>query len=423
MLRDPLPVATLLRETDGKTAGPEVLVPHGVTSFKKKCVLFVFGTRPEAIKLAPVIQAFKEDGTLEVRVCVTGQHRDLLDQVLGLFGIPPDIDLDLMVPEQTLPNLASKVIAACAGVFAEVKPDLVFVQGDTTSAFAAAFAASLCRIPVAHIEAGLRSLDKSSPFPEEINRVLVGHLADLHFAPSAESAANLRREGRSSNVHIVGNSVVDTLRQMLPKLTDGSAGSFQAKFCLDTPARKIVLVTLHRRESFGLPLQNICRAVRQIAEEIEGVEVIFPVHPNPEVTRAVSSLLEGVDGIRLFPPLTYAECIWLQCRASLVITDSGGILEEAVTLGVPVLIAREVTERVEAVSAGEAQLLGFDRVAIFKAAQAALAAGASQLGSPKVLRKTFGDGYTAGRIVRLSKEHLNLEHHKVNGEELLSRSA
>jgi len=378
-----------------------------VSLSRKKVILFVFGTRPEAIKLAPVIQAFQKDGELEVRVCVTGQHRELLDQVLGFFEIEPDIDLDLMVPDQRLPNLAAKVIACCADVLEKMKPDLVFVQGDTTSAFAAAFSASLCRVPVAHVEAGLRSLDKSSPFPEEINRVLVGHLAELHFTPSAESAVNLRREGHSHNIHVVGNSIVDALRQLLPTFAEVRDETYLGKFPSDSSRRKLVFVTLHRRESFGMPLHNLCRAVRQIAEECPGADVIFPVHPNRQVMSVVSNILTGINGVRLFEPISYAECIWLQCRASLVITDSGGVLEEAVTLGVPVLVAREVTERSEAISSGHAQLLGFDRAAIFQAAVEVLAAESPPPDVPRVLRKTFGDGRTAERIVRISKEYLH----------------
>jgi UDP-N-acetylglucosamine 2-epimerase (non-hydrolysing) len=375
---------------------------------EKKTVLFAFGTRPEAIKLAPVIRAFQADEAFDARVCVTAQHRELLDQFLDFFRLEPEFDLDLMSPDQSLPGLASKAIAACADVFERLRPDLIFVQGDTTSAFSAALAASLCKIPVAHIEAGLRSHQKYSPFPEEINRVLIGHLSSLHFAPGAAAAENLRREGITQGVHVVGNPIVDALKLALRTLSDGGDDPFLRKFPHAVRGRKVVLVTLHRRESFGRPLADICGAVRDIAADCSQAEIFYPVHPNPRVRVMVYEMLSDIENIHLLDPLSYGDFVWLLSRAALVISDSGGVLEEAETLGLPVLVAREVTERVEALAAGNARLVGSDPVRIFTEAKALLDAAPNAADPHRTLRHTFGDGQASARIVQATRDYLSV---------------
>ena len=321
---------------------------------RKKCVLFIFGTRPEAIKLAPVIRTFQPCEAFRTVVCVTGQHRAMLDQVLGFFEIKPDFDLNLMTHNQSLPGLAAKAITGSANILAEVKPDLVFVQGDTTTAFAAGFAAFLEKIPVAHVEAGLRSYRKFSPFPEEINRVLLSHLTTLHFAPTAGAGQNLGREGITENVFVVGNTVVDALLQGLEIIRNRGETSYFKTFQKLDFSKRIILVTVHRRESFGPPLRRICEAIKAIADAGADREIVYPVHPNPNVRETVFAMLGKTKNIHLLEPLEYAEFIWMMSKSALIITDSGGVQEEAPSLGVSVLVVREVTERAEGVAAGAA---------------------------------------------------------------------
>ena len=370
----------------------------------QKTVLFVFGTRPEAIKLAPLIRAFQNDAHFKTEVCVTAQHRELLDQILDFFGVQPTVDLDLMLPSQSLAELASRVICSCAAVYARLKPDFVFVQGDTTSAFAAAFAASLQKFPVAHVEAGLRSHRKDAPFPEEINRVLIGQLAELHFAHSQGACENLQRGGISRGIHHVGNTGIDALKLTL-KLMEEARGYEKSVPALDA-TRKMVLITMHRRENFGRRLTDICHAFREVAAE-NPVDLIFPVHPNPQVRAVVYEVLSGVANIHLIAPLTYGEFIWLLTRADLVVSDSGGVLEEAETLGVPGLVTRDVTERGEAFTTGEAVLVGTNPLRIVAEARARLT-GTKQTHVNRPLRTTFGDGLASERIVGITKEHLGV---------------
>ena len=373
---------------------------------EKKSILFTLGTRPEAIKLVPVIRAFQADPAFDIHLCVTAQHRELLDGVLDFFGLRPDVDLDMMTHGQSLATLTSRIMAACEDVFETFRPDLMFVQGDTTSAFAAAMAASQCRIPVAHVEAGLRSYHKSSPFPEEINRVLIGHLAELHFAPGETAVENLRREGITRGVHAVGNSVVDALQLALNTLSDRHEQPPIIRALGLAPQQKIVLVTLHRRESFGQPLEDICTAIRAVARQCANVEIICPVHPNPNVYDPIHRTLSGIKNVHLLEPLSYADFVALLCRASLIISDSGGVLEEAETLGLPVLVAREVTERTEALNNGNARLVGSDQRRIFSEAKAFLDVAPVVSATP-ALRHTFGDGQTATRILHLTREYFS----------------
>lgn len=373
----------------------------------KKSVLFTLGTRPEAIKLVPVIRAFQADPAFDTRLCVTAQHRKLLDDVLNFFDLRPDIDLDVMTPGQSLATLTSRIVAACEDVFERLRPDLIFVQGDTTSAFAAALAASQCQISIAHVEAGLRSHLRSSPFPEEINRVMIGHLAELHFAPGEVAVENLRREGITRGVHAVGNSVVDTLQLVLNTMPKGHEEAQIARTLGLIPKQKIVLVTLHRRESFGQPLEDICAAIRTMSKQCADVEIICPVHPNPKVCNAVYRALSGIGNIHLLEPLGYADFVALLCRASLVITDSGGVLEEAETLGLPVLVAREVTERTEALVSGNIRLVGSDQRRICTEAKALLGV-APAVNTTPTLRHTFGDGQASARILRCTREYFSV---------------
>ncbi len=378
-----------------------------VGAHKKKSVLFTFGTRPEAIKMAPVIRAFQADAHFKTHVCITAQHRDLLGPLLQFFALQPDHDLNVMCPGQSLAVLISKIVTACEKILERLQPDLMFVQGDTTSAFAAAVAASQCRIPVAHIEAGLRSHQKNSPFPEEINRVMIGHLAELHFAPSQLAKKNLRREGVTNGVHMVGNTVVDALQLTLRTLAHEDDQVCLDKFPGVLPDRKILLVTLHRRESVGKPMRQICAAIRALAKSHPQAEIYFPVHPNPQVQEIVQQALCGLSNLHLLEPLPYEHFIWLLARSSLVISDSGGVLEEAETLGLPLLITREVTERTEALAGGNVRLVGSDTGRIVAEAKALLAM-APTIRSSRSLRRTFGDGHASARILRLTREHLEL---------------
>ncbi len=373
----------------------------GIT--QRKGVLFVFGTRPEAIKLAPLIRVFQQESAIQTMVCVTAQHRELLDQFLTFFRIEPDADLDLMLADQPLSRLAARVIENCADVYARLQPALVVVQGDTTSAVSAAFSASLCGIPVAHVEAGLRSHRRNAPFPEEINRALISRLAELHFAHSQSAADNLRRENIVEGVHVVGNTGIDALKLALSR-TAAEKGLYGSRFPQVDPSRKFVLVTLHRRENVGGPVAEICQGLRRIAAEC-AVDLYFPVHPNPRIRDAVYKTLSGRENIHLLDPLSYADFVWLLSRAALVISDSGGVLEEAETLGVPVLVTREVTERTEALASGQATLVGSDSERILAATRTLLATAKPAPSSPP-LKTTFGDGHASERILGITKKFL-----------------
>jgi UDP-N-acetylglucosamine 2-epimerase (non-hydrolysing) len=374
----------------------------GETSIDRtRTALFVFGTRPEAIKMAPVVRAFRATKDYRTVVCVTGQHRTMLDQVLEFFDLKADHDLNLMQPNQSLAALAGRAIQGVAKVIEDERPEVVFVQGDTTTAFAGAFAGFQARVPVAHIEAGLRSHQKLSPFPEEMNRVLIGQLADLHFPPLEAARQNLAAEKITGQVHVVGNTVVDALLQGLELIHSRGEEQIAADFPqvrFDVP---LVLVTIHRRESFGAPIIEIFEALREIAAD-PGVEVVYPVHLNPNVHAVAHRLLGGLPNVHLIEPLDYSHFIWMMSKATLILTDSGGVQEEAPSLGVPVLVAREVTERAEGVAAGCAKLVGSNRALIVSEARAAIAAA-------KQARETFnpyGDGKASERILQATSEFL-----------------
>jgi len=392
-------------------------------------VLTIFGTRPEAIKLAPVIRELERrslrlrsgqaaDGDLESLVCVTAQHREMLDQVLPVFGIVPDIDLDLMELGQTPTQVAARVLTELEPILQAERPDWVLVQGDTTTVMAAAIAAHHLRIRIGHVEAGLRTGDRFNPFPEEMNRVMTDHLSDLHFAPTERARQNLLREGiPEASIHVTGNTVVDALlwaaaqppppdvtallnaqriRQHTMVGLPANLGHAQS---VSVPAGDhMILVTAHRRESFGPPLQRICGALRELVDRRDDVQVVYPVHLNPNVWGPVHASLEGVPRIRLSPPVDYLTLVHLMKHSSLILTDSGGIQEEAPSLGVPVLVLREVTERPEAVEAGAARVVGTDPERILSETERLLDHPTAHAAMTHVVNP-YGDGHAAKRIV------------------------
>jgi len=370
----------------------------------KKKVLFVFGTRPEALKMASVIETFQKDGRFKVWTCLTGQHREMVDQVLRLFRIKTDFDLNLMEKGQTLGDLTSRVFGKMEEVFLRTKPDILFVQGDTTTAFAVALKAFYSRIPVAHIEAGLRTFDKYQPFPEEINRVLISHLADYHFPPTVAARQNLLREGVSQKrIFITGNTVVDALLAVRPRLRTVSVPVLRTI----EKSQKIILVTAHRRESFGKPLRQICRALRDVALKHPDAEIVYPVHLNPQVQKVAQELLGGMKRIHLLAPLSYSEFLVLMDRAYLILTDSGGVQEEAPSFQKPVLVMREVSERMEGVRMGVARLVGTDKGNIVREASRLIS-------DPRAYRamagkkNPYGDGNASKRICKITGRILGM---------------
>ena len=360
-------------------------------------VLVVFGTRPEAIKLCPLVTALRTRpscANLQTLVCVTGQHREMLDQVLRVFDIRPDYDLDLMQPGQSLPAIASRLLASLGPLMHEVQPAMVVVQGDTTTTLCAALAAFYARIPVAHVEAGLRTFDMQAPFPEEMNRALAAKLATLHFAATPWAAGNLRREGiPEEHIDVTGNTGIDAVLAVRDWLEHGRAPG------LDLPvngARKLIVVTAHRRESFGDGFVRICNAVADLARRPD-VQIVWPVHPNPNVRGVVDETLRGADNVTLLEPLEYLPFVDLMRRSYLLITDSGGIQEEGPSLGKPILVLRDKTERPEAVNAGTVLLVGTDREAIVAQANRLLDDRAEYERMAR-LHNPYGDGQASGRI-------------------------
>lgn len=332
-------------------------------------VLLVFGTRPEAIKMAPVVAALRSSTLLAVKVCVTAQHRQMLDQVLDLFHIEPDYDLNLMRAGQDLSDITSRVLQELRPVLADCKPDIVLVHGDTTTAMAAALAAFYARIPVGHVEAGLRTDDIYSPWPEEMNRRIVSRIAAIHFAPTISSRTNLTKEGcDSTTIHVTGNTVIDALLDVVKRLDDDSPEiiSLAQKLSFLENGKRTILVTGHRRENFGSGFENICLALKRLAERGD-VNVVYPVHLNPNVREPVNRLLGDAPGVHLIEPLEYLPFAYLMRASYLILTDSGGIQEEAPSLGKPVLVMRDNTERPEAVAAGTVQLVGTDANRIYAA--------------------------------------------------------
>ena len=368
-----------------------------------KKILVIFGTRPEAIKMAPVVQQLeKKPGRFTVLTCVTGQHRQLLDEVLHVFDLQPQIDLHLMRREQALSDLTARAITRVSKVLAKVQPDLVLVQGDTTTAMSAAMASFYARIPVAHVEAGLRTCDRFNPFPEEINRRTIGAVADLHFAPTPSAAQALLAEGVArSDIFITGNTVIDALLIAAAR----APAQLRHRF---TDRHRYILVTAHRRESFGQPIRRICEALKQIAARHPGVGIVYPVHPNPEIRRPVREVLSQVDGVRLCNPLGYLDFVACLKGAHFILTDSGGIQEEAPALGKPVLVVREATERPEAIEAGVAKLVGTEVDAIVAAVDELLLVPAAYRRMARV-SNPFGDGRASMRIAHVLEHRLFYE--------------
>ncbi|WP_323016321.1 non-hydrolyzing UDP-N-acetylglucosamine 2-epimerase [Castellaniella sp.] len=324
-------------------------------------VLSIFGTRPEAIKMAPLVRQLELTPTVHSLVCVTGQHRQMLDQVTALFDLRVDHDLDVMVPDQTLNGLFGRAVHRLDAVLAAESPDLVLVHGDTTTACAASIASFHRRIPVGHVEAGLRTGDLSQPFPEEMNRRVIDSMSQWLFAPTAQSAANLARESLSGRVYVTGNTVIDALAWTCDILAPGSQHSLvlENKYPWLEPQKRLILVTGHRRENFGSGFDNVCAALATLAKR-DDVQIVYPVHLNPKVREIVMSRLSGLSSVRLIDPLAYLDFVWFMQRADIILTDSGGVQEEAPYLGKPVLVMREVTERPEAVQAGTVVLVGTD---------------------------------------------------------------
>jgi UDP-N-acetylglucosamine 2-epimerase (non-hydrolysing) len=363
-------------------------------------ILFVLGTRPEAIKLASLIKESKEQAFFEVKVCTTGQHRELLEQATKFFGIQPDYALDLMVDNQTLGDLTSRALTELLKVYETEKPDCVVVQGDTTTALVGALAAFYKKIKIAHIEAGLRSNDKYSPFPEEMNRILISRLADFHFCPTEMAWRNLQKENVKGDSYIVGNTVTDAVMLVLKTFSEKEP-SFV--FPIDF-SKRIILVTAHRRESFGESLREICSTLRGLADRHTGIQFIFPVHPNPNVLKDVQYYLSDCPNIIVNSPLDYPSLVWVLMKCYFVMTDSGGIQEEAAFLGKPVLVMRNVTERQEGIDEGVSLLVGTNRDRIVNVFESLL--------RPEVYKKMaksstiYGDGKASYRILEALKKNI-----------------
>ena len=369
-------------------------------------VLLVFGTRPEAIKMVPVLQALRAEG-VDARVMVTAQHRQMLDQVLELFAVQADVDLDVMQPGQDLPGLLARILVGASAALGRLRPRLVLVHGDTSTTLAAALAAFYARIPLGHVEAGLRTGDLRAPWPEEANRRLTAPLASLHFAPTETARAHLLHEGiRDDAIHVTGNTVVDALRAVAgridkePALANKLASSFPE---LD-PDKRLILVTGHRRENFGAGFEALCLALRDLAGR-GGLQLFYPVHLNPNVQAPVQRILGGVNDVHLVPPQDYLPFVYLMMRSHLIITDSGGIQEEAPSLGKPVLVMRDTTERPEAVAAGTVRLVGTDRARIVQEANRLLDDDQAY-SEMSTAHNPYGDGFAAARIATIVREWL-----------------
>lgn len=363
-------------------------------------LLFIFGTRPEAVKMAPLIkECEKYPKDFKVKIAVTGQHREMLDQVLQFFNIKPDYDLNLMKPNQTLFDVTADALRGMEKILDEVKPDLIIVQGDTTTVFTGALAAFYKQIPIAHLEAGLRSGDKYSPFPEEMNRILTGHIADYHWAPTEKAKQNLLAEGiKEEKIFVVQNTVIDALFLALELLKKEGDSKYKEFFKDIDFNKKVVLITAHRRESFGEPFENICNAIKELSAKYPDVEFVYPVHLNPNVREVVYRILSNISNVHLIEPLEYPYMVWMMNKSYMVLTDSGGVQEEAPSLGKPVLVLRDVTERQEGIDAGTAKLVGTDKDLIIKETS-------NLLENQKEYKKMahavnpYGDGNASKRIV------------------------
>ncbi len=361
----------------------------------KRKVMSIFGTRPEANKMCPLVKELESREAIESIVCVTAQHREMLDQMLAAFEVHPQYDLNIMEKQQTLTTITSKAMLGLERVFQQVKPDIVLVHGDTTTTFAAALAAFYNHIPVGHVEAGLRSFDLQSPYPEEANRRLVGVMADVHFSPTANNAENLRRENVQAPIFITGNTAIDAL-----KLTVKEDYVFENEVLrnLDFSARKVIAITAHRRENYGQPMENIMSAFAHLAKAHPNVQLVYPVHLSPYVQEVAHRHLDGLDNVMLIEPLGVLDMHNLLARSYMVMTDSGGLQEEAPALGKPVLVLRRETERPEAVDAGTVRVIGTDKDVIIAEAEELLMERERYHAMAKAVNP-YGDGYACRRIV------------------------
>lgn len=366
--------------------------------------LIVFGTRPEAIKMAPLVKAFEKEPDFDTRVCVTAQHREMLDQVLEFFDITPWYDLDLMKPNQNLYTLTAAIITEMKGVLEDFKPDYVYVHGDTTTSTVVALAAFYAGAKVCHVEAGLRTHNKWSPFPEEMNRQITGRIADIHFAPTQQSKQNLLKENTSEdNILVTGNTVIDALLYSSERVNNLDNKEINQLKTLVNPNKKIILVTGHRRENHGQGFISICEALKEIAHKNSDIQIIYPVHLNPNVQKPVYELLSNLNNVHLIDPLAYPAFVWLMNRCYLIITDSGGVQEEAPSLGKPVLVMRDTTERPEAVDAGTVILVGTNKEKIVSECEQLLN-DTERYTKMSSLHNPYGDGKACSRIVQYIKE-------------------
>lgn len=371
-----------------------------------KKILIVFGTRPEAIKMAPLVKEFQKDiNSFETKVCVTAQHRQMLDQVLEIFDIKPDYDLNIMKPGQDLYDITSNVLIGMKSVLEDFKPDVVLVHGDTTTTLSASLAAFYAKIKVGHVEAGLRTNDIYSPWPEEGNRQLTGILANYHFAPTQQSEENLLKEGKKQqDIYVTGNTVIDALMYVLqrienqPTLKEKIKSKISKQYQLDEE-RKIILVTGHRRENFGQGFINICEGLKELAKNNADIDIVYPVHLNPNVQKPVNEILSDLTNVYLIDPLQYEEFIYMMNESYFIITDSGGIQEEAPSLGKPVLVMRDTTERPEAVKAGTVKLVGTDKNTLIKEAQT-LIDNKVEYEKMAQAHNPYGDGRACVRILK-----------------------
>lgn len=359
-------------------------------------VLSVFGTRPEAIKMAPLVKELEKEKLTESFVAVTAQHREMLDQVLDIFQIKPDYDLDIMKERQTLTTITARVIEGLDTVIKDLQPDLILVHGDTTTTFAASIAAFYNKVQVGHVEAGLRTYDKYSPYPEEMNRKLTGSVADIHFAPTSTNKKNLLKENITEGIYVTGNTVIDALQHTVKKDYTFKDLSLRR---LDFSAGKYILLTAHRRENLGEPLENICRAVKRLANDFAELQFIYPVHLNPAVRETVNSILKDTERVHLIDPLDVQDMHNLMDRSYMILTDSGGLQEEAPALGKPVLVLRTETERPEAVEAGVVKLAGVHEEEIYHLASELLRSPIAYEAMAKAINP-YGDGRASARIVQ-----------------------
>ena len=374
----------------------------------KMRVLTIFGTRPEAIKMAPVVKALKNDTFFDSRVCITAQHREMLDQVLLLFEIEPEYDLNIMQQDQSLTDITSRILMELEHVLTEWRPDIVLVHGDTTTTFAASLAAFYQQIPIGHVEAGLRTGRLYSPWPEEANRKLTAALASIHFAPTEHAKENLNKEGVSSgSVFVTGNTVIDALLEVVSYIEKDSSFEDELKQQLPelNPENKLILITGHRRENFGQGFENICTAIAQLIDEFQDIEFVYPVHLNPNVQEPVNRILGSLKRVHLIEPLDYLPFVDLMKRAHLILTDSGGVQEEAPSLGKPVIVMRDNTERPEAVAAGTVKLAGTNAESIVEEVSLLLSDNAVYK-KMSAAHNPYGDGKASIRIVNYLKSHL-----------------